>query len=309
MSSIFNKVLDYIDTLNKKSLNDELKATKIVEFILNLDVSNSYKSATITKTKKYLTETNAFSNPNNYNLIKAPTEFYNDLFEKSKSNRLTKQPKTLNQNDINILFNLKNSDDAWRMYIWLLFVSGRRLNELFDNTITKISIDKIKLGFISKKENINPDDNIIHLLVPSNDFFDVLNKFNNLKKTTPVLQKLPYYQTAINRTLKKLKLSNDELTSHSLRKTYLAYMMNVKNFRSDLMPSIRTKMLLNHNNENTSTFYNGAIKLDNISNDIVKNIDKYNCMTIPDIKKLLDDNSIKYKSKMKKAELIALIPV
>jgi integrase len=308
MSSIFNKVLDYLDTLNKKSLNDELKATKIVEFILNLDVSNSYKSATITKIKKHLTKTNAFSNPDNYNLVKAPAEFYNDLFEKSKQTRLNKEPKTLNQNDINILFNLKNSDDPWRMYIWLLFVSGRRLNELFDNKITKISIDKIKLDFISKKENI-PDENIIHLLVPSNDFFDVLNKFNNLKKTTPVLNKLPYYQTAINRTLKKLKLSNDELTSHSLRKIYLTYMMDVKNFRSDLMPSVRTKMLLNHNNENTSTFYNGAIKLDDIRNDVVKNVDKYNCMKIPDLKKILDDNSIKYKVKMKKAELIALIPV
>jgi len=249
-----------------------------------------------------------FSNPDFYKLVKAPTKFYNDLFEKSKSKRLKKQPKTLNQNDINILFNLKNSDDAWKLYIWLLFVSGRRLNELFDNKISKISIDKIKLDFISKKENI-PDENIVHLLVPSNDFFDVLNKFNNLKKTTPVLNKLPYYQTAINRTLKKLKLSNNELTSHSLRKTYLTYMVDVKKFKPDLMPSVRAKILLNHNNENTSTFYNGAVKLDNVDNDVVKNIDKYNSMKIPDIKKLLDDNSIKYKSKMKKNQLIALIPV
>jgi integrase len=308
MTSIYNKVLDYIDTLNKQSLNDELKATKIVDFILNLDVSNSYKSSTITKIKKYLTENNMFSNPDFYKLVKAPTEFYNDLFEKSKSKRLKKQPKTLNQNDINILFNLKNSDDAWKLYIWLLFVSGRRLNELFDNKISKISIDKIKLDFISKKENI-PDENIVHLLVPSNDFFDVLNKFNNLKKTTPVLNNLPYYQTAINRTLKKLKLSNNELTSHSLRKTYLTYMVDVKKFKPDLMPSVRAKILLNHNNENTSTFYNGAVKLDNVDNDVVKNIDKYNSMKIPDIKKLLDDNSIKYKSKMKKNQLIALIPV
>jgi integrase len=308
MTSIYNKVLDYIDTLNKQSLNDELKATKIVDFILNLDVSNSYKSSTITKIKKYLTENNMFSNPDFYKLVKAPTEFYNDLFENTKSNRLKKQPKTLNQNDINILFNLKNSDDPWKLYIWLLFVSGRRLNELFDNKISKISIDKIKLDFISKKENI-PDENIVHLLVPSNDFFDVLNKFINLKKTTPVLNKLPYYQTAINRTLKKLKLSNNELTSHSLRKTYLTYMVDVKKFKPDLMPSVRAKILLNHNNENTSTFYNGAVKLDNVDNDVVKNIDKYNCMKIPDIKKLLDDNSIKYKSKMKKNQLIALIPV
>ena len=308
MTSIYNKVRDYIDTLNKKSLDDELKAKKIVDFILNLDVSNSYKSSTITKIKKYLTENNMFSNPDFYKLVKAPTKFYNDLFEKSKSKRLKKQPKTLNQNDINILFNLKNSDDAWKLYIWLLFVSGRRLNELFDNKISKISIDKIKLDFISKKENI-PDENIVHLLVPSNDFFDVLNKFNNLKKTTPVLNKLPYYQTAINRTLKKLKLSNNELTSHSLRKTYLTYMVDVKKFKPDLMPSVRAKILLNHNNENTSTFYNGAVKLDNIDNDVVKNIDKYNSMKIPDIKKLLDDNSIKYKSKMKKNQLIALIPV
>lgn len=308
MTSIYNKVLDYIDTLNKQSLNDELKATKIVDFILNLDVSNSYKSSTITKIKKYLTENNMFSNPDFYKLVKAPTEFYNDLFENTKSNRLKKQPKTLNQNDINILFNLKNSDDPWKLYIWLLFVSGRRLNELFDNKISKISIDKIKLDFISKKENI-PDENIVHLLVPSNDFFDVLNKFNNLKKTTPVLNNLPYYQTAINRTLKKLKLSNNELTSHSLRKTYLTYMVDVKKFKPDLMPSVRAKILLNHNNENTSTFYNGAVKLDNVDNDVVKNIDKYNSMKIPDIKKLLDDNSIKYKSKMKKNQLIALIPV
>ena len=307
MSSVFENTLQYFNTLDKKTLNDEVKAKKIVDYILKLDISNSYKSTSITKIKKYLIANNKFSNPNNYELVKAPLELYNELHNVSNENRKNKHSKSLNQNDINILFNLKNSDDPWKKYIWLLFVSGRRLNELFDNTIEKVSIDKIKLGYISKQENI-PDNNIVHLIVPYDEFIAVYNQFIQMKKDTKTLNNFPYYHTAVNRTLGKLKLSQSNITTHYLRKTYLTYMLDVKKFKQDLLPSVRTKMLLNHNSEYNSTYYNGSIVLNDV-NDVAKNIEKYNCMKITDIKKLLDDSNIKYKSKMKKNELIALIPV
>jgi len=312
MSSNQQKIFEFVDNIVKKPLNDEVKAKKIVDFILDLDISKSYKSTTITKIKKYLIANNKFSNPNNYELIKAPRDLYNDLFEKTKFNRSKKTPKSLNQNDIDILFNLKNKDDdPWKLYIWLLFVSGRRINELFNNSITKLSINTIKLGYISKKPNEpnEPNDNIVYLSVPYDDFISVYNKFNSFKSKKPVLNNLSYYHTAISRTLNKLDLSDKSITAHSLRKSYLTYMVEVKKFRPDLLPSIRTKMLLNHDNENTSVFYNGSVKFDGVNNDTAKNVEKYNCMKITDIKKILDDSNIKYKSKMKKTELIDLIPV
>ena len=306
MPSVFDDAIKYVKTLDKKGLTDEIKAKKIVDYILKLDISKSYKSTSITKIKKYLIDTNSFSNPENYILVKAPTELYNELHDISNENRKDKKNIILNQNDINILFNLKNSDNPWKLYIWLLFVSGRRLNELFDNTITKISIDKIKLAYISKKEN-NPDENIINIIVPYDEFIAVYNKFQDYKKNMKQLNNFPYYQKAVNRTLDKLKLSSP-ITTHHLRKAYLTYMLDVKKFKADLLPSVRTKMLLNHASEYNSTYYHGAIVLNGV-NDIAKNTDKYNCMKISDIKQILKDNGIKYHSKLKKAELIALIPV
>lgn len=307
MPSVFNNALDYFNSLNQQSLSQVLKVKKVVDFILKQNVSNSYKSTLITKIKQHLIANNLIDSSKYFDDIEEIKDLYNGLFEQVKENRSNKSPVSLNQNDINILFNLKNSDNPWKLYIWLLFVSGRRLNELFNNTITKISIDKIKLAFISKKEN-KPDENIVYLIVPYDEFIAVYNKFQDYKKNMKQLNNFPYYQKAINRTLDKLKLSDSDVTTHTLRKTYLTYMVEVKKFRPDLMPSVRAKMLLCHDNEFTSTFYNGAVKLNGV-NDIAKNTDKYNCMKISDIKQILKDNGIKYHSKLKKAELIALIPV
>lgn len=308
MSSNKEKIFEFVDNIIKQPLKDEVKATKIVDFVLNLDISKSYKSTSLTNIKKYLINNNSFSNPDNYKLVQAPTEFYIELHNITTENRNNKQTKTLNKNDIDILFNLKYSDNPWKLYIWILFVTGRRLLEMSNNTIEKIAIDKIKLGYISKQKNI-PDNNIVYLLVPYDDFITVYNKFIQMKKDNPILNNYSYYEKAVNRVLLKLKLSVDKISSHYLRKAYLTYMLDVKKFRPDLLPAIRTKMLLNHNNEATSTYYNGSVKFQGVDNDIVKNNEKYNCMKISDIKKLLDESNIKYKSKMKKNELIALIPV
>ena len=54
------------------------------------------------------------------------------------------------------------------------------------------------------------------------------------------------------------------------------------------------------NNKWIGTWGSGAVKFDGVNNDTAKNIEKYNCMKITDIKKLLDDSNIKYKSKIKR---------
>ena len=54
MSSNKEKIFEFVDNIIKQPLNDEVKAKKIVDFVLNLDISKSYKSTSLTNIKNIL---------------------------------------------------------------------------------------------------------------------------------------------------------------------------------------------------------------------------------------------------------------
>jgi len=303
--SVLQKTIDYVKTLNKK-IKEETRAFQIRDFILNQNIADAYKASLISNIKKHLKSINYFKNIDTYNSLNAPTEIYDAVIKNAEERRTKKIPVSLDIDTLQKLLDLKNTDDIYKLFTWLLFTSGLRLNEVFDNEVTFVCVDKIKVKYISKKDN-EPDNNLVYLLVPANEWIDIFNKFQKIK-IEKNLTNLDTYHTAVKRVLNRLDI-NDKLSAHSLRKLYLTYQTEIRNVEPDKLPAIRTKKLLNHKNESTSVFYTGAIKITGDLRDVIKNNDKYNKMKVADIKKLLDECGIKYNSKMKKLDLINLIPV
>lgn len=303
--SVLQKTIDYVKTLNKK-IKEETRAFQIRDFILNQNIADAYKASLISNIKKHLKSINYFKNIDTYNSLNAPTEIYDAVIKNAEERRTKKIPVSLDIDTLQKLLDLKNTDDIYKLFTWLLFTSGLRLNEVFDNEITFVCVDKIKVKYISKKDN-EPDNNLVYLLVPANEWIDIFNKFQKIK-IEKNLTNLDTYHTAVKRVLNRLDI-NDKLSAHSLRKLYVTYQTEIRNFEPDKLPAIRTKKLLNHQKESTSVFYTGAIKITGDLRDVIKNNDKYNKMKVADIKKLLDECGIKYNSKMKKLDLINLIPV
>jgi len=312
MTTLIDKVIEYIGTLPKKS-TDKVKAEKIKDFILNLDCKDNTKSSLITKTKHHIIKNKIFTDAENLIILNA-TDLYDRIIKASQKYRKDeKKVVDVDMDNINKILNLKcdkpmnnlgeYKHNIYSLYSYLLFTSGLRQNEIWDNQFTIIDKYTIKPKRLSKQTNhIELNDAVVNLLIPSNEW---INYFNILQ--TDIKNKSIKYGSTlfsgIKRTLEKI---HPELTGHSLRKLYVAYHSQILKTHSDNLPSVSTARLLNHSNENASTYYTGAVKITGELKDVIDRTD-YSKYTIAKIRDVLKSKNIKYTSKMKKKELVELL--
>jgi integrase len=292
-------------------LKDEKRAENIREFILKLDAKDNTKSGIITKVKKYILDNNLFVNNDNLVILNAK-ELYDKIIKESYEKRKVRPVIDVDISDIDKIFNLKNDKkmtykgvyeiNVYSLYSYLLATSGMRTNELWDNSFEVVNRNTIKPSRLSKLiADTTPTDAVVVLLVPANEWLKLFNILQELIKSKDI----KYGSTVFSGIKRKLESINPNLTGHSLRKIYLAYHRQVLKTDADKLPSVSTARLLNHSNENASTYYAGAVK---ISGDTTKDIiTDYSKLKVVDIKNILKSKNIKFKSKAKKAELISLI--
>ena len=191
----------------------------------------------------------------------------------------------------------------YSLYCYLLFTSGLRQNEVYDNQFTIIDKYIIKPARLSKQLNdTTPDDAVVNLLIPADEWIRYFNILQNDIKDKGLKYGSTIF-TGVGKTLQKIQ---KDLSGHSLRKLYVAYHKQILNTDPDKLPSVSTARLLNHQSENASTYYTGAVKITGDLKDIIDKTD-YSKYNIPKLKELLKSKNISYTSKMKKAELLKLI--
>jgi hypothetical protein len=320
--TIFYQITSFIDKLPKK-LTDKNKALKIKDFILNLEYTDengnkvpykdNTKSGLITKTKKYIKDNNLFKDNKFLDDLNA-TELYNKIFEKANEIRANKKPIDINIDDIDKIFNLRYTKpimnnkgiyeiDFYAIYCYLLATSGMRTNELWDNSFVIVDKQIIKPVRLSKTFNKDaPENAVVYLIIDAKDWLCLFDKLQDYIKT----HKPIYGSTIFSGIKRKLQKINPSLSGHSLRKMYVAYQRQVLNIDPDKLPSISTAKLLNHHNENSSTYYFGAVNITGELKDVIDRTD-YSKYTIAKLKEHLTSKNISYTSKMKKAELLKLI--
>tara|TARA_R100001198_G_C5197677_1_gene187935 strand:- start:79 stop:1023 length:945 start_codon:yes stop_codon:yes gene_type:complete len=312
MTTLIDKVIEYIGTLHNKS-TDKVKAEKIKDFILNLDCKDNTKSSIITKTKHHIINNKIFNDDENLIILNA-TDLYERIIKANQKYRKDeKKVVDVDMDNINKILNLKcdkpmnnlgeYKHNIYSLYSYLLFTSGLRQNEIWDNQFTIIDKYKIKPKRLSKQTaHIELNDAVVNLLIPSTEW---INYFNILQ--TDIKNKgIKYGSTLFSGIARTLEKINPELTGHSLRKLYVAYHQQILNTDPDKLPSVSTARLLNHQGENASTYYTGAVKITGELKDVIDRTD-YTKYTIAKLKDVLKSNNINYTSKMKKAELLKLL--
>ena len=241
------------------------------------------------------------------------TELYDKVIKQSDKNRENKGVVDVDMAVVEKILKLKCDKkldvvsgkyeiDKYSLYIYLLFTSGLRTNEITENEFSIVGDTQIKAKRISKTFNTETDNNIINLLISSTEWITL---FNSLQKQIKI-NEIYKPSTIASGIKRKLVNIHPDLHAHSLRKLYLSYHQQIKKTDADKLPSINTKKLLNHSNENASVYYNGAVKITGELNDVIDNRD-FTKMKVAELKDVLKSKNIKYTSKMKKNELINLL--
>ena len=306
-----DEVKQFVLKLKKIKWTDKTKAEHIKQHILDIEgIADGTKKNILVKIKPFIIENNILNDPEYVKIINS-TELYDKVIKQTDKNRENTDVIDVDMSVIDKLLKLKCDKkldvvsgkyeiDKYSLYIYLLFTSGLRTNEITENEFSIVGDTQIKAKRISKQDNSG--DNIINLLISSTEWITLFNSLQRQIKINEI-----YKSSTIGTGIKrKLVNIHPDLHAHALRKLYLSYHQQIKKTDADKLPSINTKKLLNHSNENASVYYNGAVKITGEIKDIIDNRD-YNKMKIADLKDVLQSKNIKYTSKMKKIELINLL--
>ena len=308
-----DEVKQFVLKLKKIKWTDKTKAEHIKQHILDIEgIADGTKKNILVKIKPFIIENNILNDPEYVKIINS-TELYDKVIKQSDKNRENKGVIDVDMAVVEKILKLKCDKkldvvsgtyeiDKYSLYIYLLFTSGLRTNEITENEFSIVGDTQIKAKRISKTFNTETDNNIINLLISSTEWITLFNSLQRQIKINEI-----YKSSTIGTGIKrKLVNIHPDLHAHALRKLYLSYHQQIKKTDADKLPSINTKKLLNHSNENASVYYNGAVKITGEIKDIIDNRD-YNKMKIADLKDVLQSKNIKYTSKMKKIELINLL--
>jgi integrase len=313
--TFLDEVKQYVLKLKKIKWTDKTKAEHIKDYILKLEnIADGTKKNLLVNIKPFIIENKILNDPEYVKLINS-TELYDKVIKQSDKNRENTPVIDVDMTIVNKLLNLKCDKklnvvnglyeiDKYSLYIYLLFTSGLRTNEITENDFSIVGDTQIKAKRLSKTFNTDNSNsnNIINLLISSNEWITL---FNSLQKQ--IKENNIYKPSTIGTGIKrKLENIHPELHAHALRKLYLAYHLQIKKTDADKLPSINTKKLLNHSNENASVYYNGAVKITGDLNDIIDNRD-YTKMKIAELKDVLKSKNITFKSNTKKADLLKLL--
>jgi integrase len=302
-------VKNYVSQFIGKKLDDRDVAIKIRDFILNLDIKDNTKKYLLVNIKPFIKDNKMISNTEYLDIINS-RELYVNIINNSNKKREDKGVIGVDMNIVEKLLKLKCNKklnpitgyyeyDKYSLYIYLLFTSGLRTNEITENDFSIVDKNTIKPKRISKKEYDETD--VIKLLIPSSEWITLFNTLQNIIKDEKLTQ-----STLSSGITRKLKSIQTGLTGHTLRKLFLAYHLQIKKTDADKLPSVATKKLLNHTNENSSLYYNGAVKITGELKDVIDNRD-FTKMKVAELKDVLKSKNISYTSKMKKTELIKLL--
>lgn len=241
-------ISEYNNNLTKE---DKIKlANDIINYFMNLDVTDKTKTVYISLAKKYI-----MSNIDDkyfINLIIPDKEFTKNVKINSIKIRDNKPMIIINNQIINKLFSFKNSKNIYEINIYLLFVTGRRFSELIDAKFYNIKGSKriIKIDGIKKMRD--DDNNKICDIILLDNKTHVLKLIKKFQKDVKKF-KFDNYKRNFTRNIKKI-MNDDNFIPHTLRGIYALYLYTYNN-PTNIRINQYIKNVLCHKNINSSLAY------------------------------------------------------
>jgi len=293
-------ILDYAEEIK----DDKDNAMKIKEYIMKIeDIEPSTRAKYLSVTKKSLIEKGYFKNNLEANAI-GDTELYASLIKKRDEDRGDKEISIFDIDIIRKILMLKDiinreKKDVYSLYLYLLFVSGLRINELWDNEITYNSRDTIEVKNISKREH-RDDKYTVYTLIEAYDFIKLYNELKEL------LDEKDIKFISLSKILdNRIKAIDERLHTHMLRGLYIYYQTKIRDIFPNMIQSQKVKKLLNHVGETTSVFYNDVVRI-NGNTDIIKETNsKYlKGLKVKELRERCKELGIKINNRILKKDLI-----
>ena len=252
---IFSQIDKYI--INEQPEINELNEY-LEDIIVNDEISPTDKTilTRYSKVKNYLREKygNELSEEE-IKIIKPPSDIVDRVLEKDQKTRQKKINIKFNQDDIDKILSYKNSQNLFEKFIYLQFISGRRLNEIkeFQHNIKipKGQTYKFKMKLSKKIYDKESDTDLVQLIPNELDNISFRKKVKNIRDVIEDISTNDFNKR-VNRYIKKNL--NKDWTSHVIRGLYGHYMFHKHNPENLNINGFLTQ-ILNHDSSDSSLNY------------------------------------------------------
>ncbi len=253
---IFNQIDKYINEEEPEieELNEYLE-----EIIVNDEISPTDKTilTRYSKVKKYLREQYGSDlSEAELKKIKPPSQIVDNVLESDKKVKEKKINIKFNQNDVDKILDYKNSKNLFELFIFLQFISGRRMSEIkeFEHNLRLIknSKNQIKMKLAKKQDNGLEPITLIDNTISPEEFKIKVKKIRDMIEDISTND----FNKRLNRFIKKN--INKNWSSHILRGMYGRYMFDTQN-PENLNINGYLKKVLNHDSSDSSLSYSNFV--------------------------------------------------
>lgn len=239
-------------TLLTEFMTSKPNEEQILDFVKELAFMNNPSDRTITSRysmfKKFLREGDFGLDPTFLKMkVNPPKSLTKKVMLENMRVRNSKKLIKFDKDFVDYIFSLRTSDNIYDNVIFLQFISGRRINEIFDADVRldNKQPDIIKMRLSKKKDKLYyPVRLIKDAAITGKQFKKLL--LDTRKKVTGLT--LNEFTLRTNNRIKQLK---KELTSHDLRAMYGVYLFNRENPEEQTLTGFISKVL-NHDETSES---------------------------------------------------------
>ena len=274
--SLSQKIKEQVNNLLPEMKADTIDYAPILEKIKQIIIEDDPKPRTqairysqIKKMFKAVTDNAEFLNQ-----IKPPKELQDIVFEDDKKVRDNRTRIAITQPIVEQIMSYAFSEDPAKLFIYLLFVSGRRTQELYSSKFVNIKQSKdIQLIGITKRRDVNDNTCMFTPLIAKTRFFQIYKKYRKLRK---VYSSQLTFQRHLDRLIKK-EFPEHKFHPHVFRGMYVTYLFRFRNYQN-LKINTFIKQHLHHQSINTSMNYTQYYVVPEFNKDIIAKLKGINPM-------------------------------
>jgi len=201
---------------------------ELIEYVSDLANSNDPTMRTIASRfslmKKHVRDNHPKYSDAVLRKLAPPRELTQSIIDSDKEVRNAKQDIKFDQELIDTILSLKNSSNVFERFVYLQFVSGRRISEIFESDFKAVpKKDRILKMKLSKKK----DDKFHNVELMDDTTSPEFRKMLTDARKAVTGMSLSDFTSRINRVVRKVV--RKDLTSHSLRGLYGVYRYHTDN--------------------------------------------------------------------------------
>lgn len=178
--------------------------------------------------KKHIRDTHPEYSDQFLQNLNPPADLTKKIITENKQRKLARKMVKFDNELIEKILSLKDSPNAYKQAIYLQFVSGRRINEIFDNPLRISSKDPLEVAMKLSKKNGDEKSKYhkFHLLKNTITNTQFKRKIQKLRTSVNGVS-LQDFTNRINRKIKQV--IDKDLSSHDLRGLYAVYGYHTEN--------------------------------------------------------------------------------